>query len=176
MQGKRRGLIQVYTGDGKGKTTAAVGLAVRAIGRGMHVHMIQFIKSRTTGEKMAARNMLKSMMVIEQFGTGWFVVGEPEAADIEAANAGLARACEVMMGGSADLLILDEISHAVNKGLIPVSRVLEMVARKPEQLELVLTGRDMPEDLVEVADLVTEMVKVKHPYDEGIKSRPGIEY
>lgn len=189
-------LVQVYTGDGKGKTTAALGLGMRACGHGYKVRMIQFMKGMSyTGELKAVRRLAPDFEIFqfgrdcrlaEERGQGEAVcdgcgecfvrMGDPEPRDIEYARQGYELAAETLDEGAADLVILDEISNAVNFGLISVDDAVSLVARRPIGVELVLTGRDMPTALVEMADLVTEMKMVKHPYQRGILARHGIEY
>lgn len=170
------GLVQVYTGDGKGKTTAALGQALRAVGRGLKVYMAQFIKGQETGELLVAKRLAPDF-VIRQFGLGKFITGrEPSSEELEMAKAGWAEITRVADSGEYDIVILDEISHAIRVGLIRIEQVLELLDRRPKQLEVILTGRRMPGELTEVADLVTDMVAVKHPYDRGIRMRKGIEF
>lgn len=170
------GLVQVYTGDGKGKTTAALGQALRAVGRGLRVYMAQFIKGQETGELLAAKRLAPDFM-IRQFGSGKFITGrEPSQGELEMAKAGWTEIRKVVDSGQYDIVILDEISHAIRVGLIGLEEVEELLNQRPRQIELILTGRRMPPDLIEAADLVTEMVAVKHPYDRGIKVRRGIEF
>jgi cob(I)alamin adenosyltransferase len=189
-------LVQVYTGDGKGKTTAALGLGMRACGHGYRVRMIQFMKGMSyTGEVQAVRRLAPDFEIF-QFGrdcrsaekrrTGEAVcdgcgecfvrMGDPEPRDIEYARQGYEFAAATLDERAADLVILDEISNAVNFGLMSVDDAVSLVARRPSGVELVLTGRDMPAALIEMADLVTEMKMVKHPYQRGILARHGIEY
>lgn len=167
-------MIQVYTGAGKGKTTAAMGLAYRAWGQGLSVGVFQFLKSgETTGELKAARRL---GMPFHQYGSGrWLVDRPPEAEEIELAESGLEAAEEAVQSGT-DVVVLDEISHAVNLGLLSLDRVLAFLQSSPEGTEFVLTGRDMPQAIVDCADLVTEMKEVKHPYRQGVEARQGIEY
>jgi cob(I)alamin adenosyltransferase len=167
-------MIQVYTGDGKGKTTAAIGQATRAKGQGLKVGVFQFLKAgKETGE---ARILEKIGILFRQYGSGrWFINRLPEQEEIDLALRGLKEAEQAITDGY-DLVVLDEISHAINFGLISLDRVLLLVADLPKNVELVLTGRDMPEQLVARAELVTEMKEVKHPYKKGIASRRGIEY
>lgn len=170
------GLVQVYTGDGKGKTTAALGQALRAVGQGLTVYMAQFIKGQETGELLAAKRLAPDL-TIRQFGLGKFIAGrEPSPEELEMAQAGWAEIARSVDSGEYDIVILDEISHAIRVGLIGVEQVLEMLNRRPRQLEVILTGRGMPRDLIEIADLVTDMVAVKHPYEQGIRVRKGIEF
>lgn len=167
-------MIQVYTGKGKGKTTAAIGQAVRARGQGLRVGVFQFLKAgRQTGE---VRILEKMGILFQQYGSGrWLINRLPEQEEVDLAIRGLEEAEQAITEGY-DLVVLDEISHAINFGLIPLDRVLSVVTNLPKDIEIVLTGRDMPEQLVARADLVTEMKEVKHPYKKGIASRRGIEY
>lgn len=169
-----QGLLQVYTGDGKGKTTAAMGLALRAAGRGRRVFIAQFLKGQPTGELTALRRM-DDCVRIEQFGTGHFVQDEPTAEDCAAAAEGLQAARSALTGGGYDVVILDEINVAVDLGLVTAEAVLELTVLRPEVVELVLTGRNAPPCIVERADLVTEMRKIRHPYDRGVPARSGID-
>ncbi|TDA64006.1 MAG: cob(I)yrinic acid a,c-diamide adenosyltransferase [Clostridia bacterium] len=171
-----QGLIQVYTGNAKGKSTAAFGLAVRAAGHGLKVHIVQFMKTGDYGEnKTLAR--LAPEIEVRAFGRKGFIHrGGARAEDYELAVQALDYAREIMLSGRADVLILDEINNALYFGLLPLEAVLEFLAAKPPQIELVLTGRNAPREITERADLVTEMLEVKHPYQQGIGSRAGIEY
>jgi cob(I)alamin adenosyltransferase len=174
-----KGLVIVFTGDGKGKTSAALGIALRAFGHGMYVSMIQFIKSpRATGEALAAERIGQELEVVSS-GKG-FVTGPanevPLAEHREAAEAALALARQRMRSGAWNILILDEINNAVQLGLIDIKSVLDLVNSKPPKLHLVLTGRDAHPDLIAVADMVTEMRLVKHPYDSGFPARKGIDF
>ena len=169
------GLIQVYTGDGKGKTTAAIGQAIRAVGQGARVIMIQFMKGREYGEMKAIKNI--DNFEVHQFGRDEFVDKEdPDQIDIEFAQKGLERAREIVTEGQCDLLILDEINVAIDFKLISVENVLELIVKKPQHMELILTGRNGPKEFLKLAHLVTEMKEIKHPYQQGIEMRKGIDY
>ncbi len=168
----QRGYLQVYTGDGKGKTTAALGLALRALGAGLTVEMIQFIKSMEYHELVVLRTL---GIPVHQFGRGCFIRGAPEAEDRRLAAQGLAFAQELMMKNALDVLVLDELNVALFLGLLPVDDVLRVLAAKPTSLEVICTGRRAPTPLLEMADLVTEMVAQKHYYDQGVEARDGIE-
>jgi len=172
-----KGYVHVYTGNGKGKTTAALGLAFRAIGHEFKVHIIQFIK----GMKMDAYyGELKSAekhhnLTITQFGVGF--VGTHDAnVDRLVANQALRYADEIINSEKYNLVILDEINIAIHYKLIEMDGVIEMMKNKPEELELVLTGRYAADEIIELADYVTEMKMIKHPYLNNVKSREGIEY
>jgi len=171
-----KGFVQVYTGDGKGKTTAAFGLALRAIGRGLKVYIIQFIKGGFDyGELYIAKNLPN--LTLKAFGQGKFVTQVPPSEkDIEIANEALELAKEVVKNGEYDVVILDEINVAMSLRLIKVEDVIELIKNKPKHVELVLTGRYVPKEIIEIADLVTEMKEIKHPYSKGIPPRKGIEF
>jgi len=170
------GTVQVYMGDGKGKTTAALGLALRAAGRGLRTYMAQFLKAQPTGEIEAAKK-LAPLIRIEQFGRqGFITIKEgPGDEDRERAAAGLARAREAMLSGEYRIVVLDEVSTAVHFKILPERDVLNLIDRRPAGVELVLTGRYAPASFIERADLVTEMTPVKHYFDRGVKAREGIE-
>jgi cob(I)alamin adenosyltransferase len=168
------GRVHVYTGDGKGKTTAALGLTLRATGAGLKVFIGQFIKGREYSEIKTLRDKLPDVTV-EQFGLGCFIKKDPTPEDIEAAQKGLARIREVMLSGEYDLIIADEANCAVTARLFDAKELLQLVHDKPEKMELVFTGRNADPQLIEAADLVTEMTKIKHYYDDGVPGRPGIE-
>lgn len=172
-----QGLIQIYTGPSKGKTTAALGLAVRAVGHGFQVYVIQFMKGQTDYGELIGIQRLAPECRLEHFGTGqWVHKGMIKQDDIEEAQKALTRAREVMLSGQWDILILDEIINAIWFGLLPEDSVLELLEKKPSQVELVLTGRNASQHLMDKAQLVTEMVQVKHPFEQGISARYGIEY
>ena len=169
------GLVQIYTGNGKGKTTAAFGLAMRAAGRGLGVLIVQFLKpSDGYGEQVACNRMENITLV--SMGLDHFVSKKPSDADIEAAHKALRRSEELICSGRYDVAVLDESINAVRLGLITSQELIESLERRPDHVEIVLTGRGMTPDLEEYADLVTEMRLVKHPFDKGIGARKGIEY
>jgi cob(I)alamin adenosyltransferase len=170
------GLTQIYTGNGKGKTTAALGLAFRAAGREMMVCMIQFMKGGGPyGEHLAASRLAPYLTIIQTGREGWVNRENPDPEDVRLAREALALAREALTGGQYDLVILDEINGAVAFGLIMVDDVLALVETKRENVELVLTGRNAHERIVAAADLVTEMREVKHYYKAGVPARVGIE-
>lgn len=180
----KRGLIQVYTGDGKGKTTAALGLAVRAAGQGLRTCIIQFMKGWPHYGELSALPALchglgtpQEAITIRQFGGAGFVdPAHPAPEDIRGAQEALAFARQAVRGEAYDIVILDEVNVAVDFGLVSLAEVLALCREKPPQVELVLTGRHASAELVAIADLVTEMRAIKHPYDKGIGGRAGIEY
>jgi cob(I)alamin adenosyltransferase len=170
-----RGCVQVYTGNGKGKTTAALGLAFRAAGRGLRVCMFQFIKGGGQyGEHLLAEKLAPLLTIIQSGRPGW-VNTKDITEDRQVAQDALAQATSLLTSGDYDLMILDEINGAAGYGLIDVEQVLELIRLKPEHVELVLTGRNAAEQVMEAADLVTEMREVKHYYSAGVPARTGIE-
>ncbi|MDP6156844.1 MAG: cob(I)yrinic acid a,c-diamide adenosyltransferase [Candidatus Thermoplasmatota archaeon] len=173
---ERKGLVQLYTGNGKGKTTAALGLSLRASGKGLSVYIIQFMKGRINyGELESVKRL--PLVSIEQFGRPDFVdKANPAPIDIDLAVQGLARAREIISAGEHDIVVLDEINVALDFRLIPVTEVVDMVKDRPQHVEIVLTGRDAPRSLIDLADLVSVVVEVKHPYREGVQCREGIEF
>jgi cob(I)alamin adenosyltransferase len=171
-----KGQIQVYTGDGKGKTTCALGLAFRAVGQGFKVFIIQFMKGRQTGESCAAARLAPEL-TLRYFGRPGLVnLRAPAPEDLALVREGWSLAREVLAAGDHDLVILDEINLALTFNLIPLEEALEVLRRRPPGVEVVLTGRQAPPELVELADLVTEMRPVKHYYEAGVKARRGIEW
>lgn len=170
------GLVQVYTGKGKGKTSAAFGLALRAVGRGLKVFIVQFIKGGFDYGELYVVDKLPGMK-LKAFGRGKFVSEKkPDQEDIDLAKEAFEVAEDAVKSGEYDVIILDEINVALSLKLIETEKVLRLINNKPVQTELVLTGRNAPKEIVEAADLVTEMVEVKHPYNSGFRARKGIEY
>lgn len=168
------GLVQVYTGDGKGKTTAALGLALRASGHGFRAAFLQFLKgNRRCGEHRFLERY-PGFVIIQPGSRSIFRQEEDERR--ETAREALAAAIELVAGDSYDLLVLDEVLTALKAGLIETRQVLELIDRKSPGLELVLTGRGAPPELIAAADLVTEMVPHKHPFKKGVRARRGVEY
>jgi len=171
-----KGLIQVYTGNGKGKTTASFGLALRAIGRGLRVYIVQFIKGGFDYGELYIADKLPGM-TLKAFGRGKFVSEKkPDKIDVDLAREALREAQKAIRSGEVDVLILDEINVALNLKLVEIEEVLKLIKEKPEHMEIVLTGRSAPVEIVQAADLVTEMIEIKHPYNAGFKARKGIEY
>jgi cob(I)alamin adenosyltransferase len=171
-----KGLVIVYIGNGKGKTTAAFGQALRAIGQGYRVFVLQFMKGRKYGEFIAAEKYLPHL-TIRMSGLDSFVMRDnPAAIDIELAQKGLAAAKKAIKSGKYDMIILDEINVALNFKLIDLPEVIGLIKNKPAGLDLILTGRYAPPEIIELADTVSEVKEVKHHYQAGIKDRAGIEY
>jgi len=174
---KVKGLVQVFTGSGKGKTTAALGTVLRAAGHNLKIFVVFFIKGGYTHVEYSTLSKLPNVKVAA-FGLRQFIYKNNEINPEEKAQAkaALAAAREAITGGSYDLVVLDEINVAVYFNLIGLDEVLQLIRDKPSHVELILTGRNADPRLIEAADLVTEMVKIKHPFDSGIKARQGIEY
>jgi cob(I)alamin adenosyltransferase len=173
----KKGLILVYTGDGKGKTTASLGLALRAIGHGEKVFMIQFMKgSQNYGEVQAIKKYLPDFELVQKGLETFVKKGNPAPKDIELAHEGLELAKKVISEGKYDLVILDEINVAVDFGLVPEQEVLNLMDMKPEHVTLVLTGRYASESIQEKADMISEVREIKHHYKAGVHAQPGIEY
>ena len=169
-----QGFVQVYTGDGKGKTTAALGLALRAAGAGLRVYFGQFIKNADYSEiKALAR--FADCITVRQFGRGCFLLTEPAPEDRAAARRALEGLSEALVSGAFDLVIADEANVAVHRGLIDEADLLALIDTRPPRVELVLTGRGVPAAVLARADLVTEMRAVRHYYDRGVGARVGIE-
>jgi cob(I)alamin adenosyltransferase len=196
----KEGLVQVYTGDGKGKTTASLGLALRAIGHNYSVYIVQFLKGGDTGEMFSIQKYLPNITLV-QFGKDalrekqmkivsfeseqkkennlkedHFYKFLPDSEETEPSRLGLEHAKKVISSGRYDVVILDEINCALAKEMIPMNEILELIKNKPEHVELILTGRDAPEDLKNAADLVSNVKRIKHPFDKGVLARKGIEY
>jgi cob(I)alamin adenosyltransferase len=172
-----KGLVIVNTGNGKGKTTAAMGMALRAWGQGLKILMLQFIKGGSSyGELKAAEKMPGFEIMVMGEGFIRDAEGDKMAGHRQAAREALARAREEITSGRWDMIILDEINYAVGFGLVSEEEVLELIEMKPPILHLVLTGRNATERVIEKADLVTEMREIKHPYASGIKAQKGVEF
>jgi cob(I)alamin adenosyltransferase len=172
----RKGLVQVYTGNGKGKTTAAFGQALRAIGQGFRVCVIQFMKGRKYGEFLAGEKYLPNL-TLHLAGLDSFVMREnPAPLDIELARQGLALARKAVTSGGYDMVILDELNVAADFKLIPLDDVIDLIKSKPAAVDLILTGRYAPPEVIALADTVSEIREVRHHYNAGVKERAGIEY
>ncbi|MDH4225720.1 MAG: cob(I)yrinic acid a,c-diamide adenosyltransferase [Deltaproteobacteria bacterium] len=171
----RRGLLMVYTGDGKGKTTAALGMVFRALGRGYKVAVVQFIKGRwKTGERMLAETL--PGLEFKVMGLGFTWDSEDLAQDKAAAQSAWEECRAILRENRCDLLILDEITYTFQYGFLDLPQVLEELSARPPTMHVVLTGRGAPPELVALADLVTEMKPVKHPFEQGIPAQPGIDF
>ncbi|MDA8098868.1 MAG: cob(I)yrinic acid a,c-diamide adenosyltransferase [Nitrospiraceae bacterium] len=174
-----KGLVIVFTGEGKGKTSAALGVALRACGHRMYVSVVHFIKNPSVSGEERAAERLRPELEIVAMGKG-FVNLPADSLPFEehrrAAEAAFTAARQRMLSGSWDVLILDEINNAVSLGLLPLSSVLDLLKNKPSKIHLILTGRDAHPDIVDAADLVTEMRDVKHPYNKGIPAQKGIDF
>ncbi len=174
-QSKHQGLIHVYTGNGKGKTTAALGLGLRACGHGFEVYMIMMMKGRINYGELEAVKHLPNF-TIRMFGRPEFVDrNNPNPKDIELAKAALKHAKEIMKKGEVDFLILDEVNCAIDWGLVSEDEVINLIKERPPHMELILTGRYARPAIIELADLVSEVMEIKHPYQKGIAARRGCE-
>jgi cob(I)alamin adenosyltransferase len=171
-----RGLIQVYTGEGKGKTTAALGLALRAAGHGLQVDIVQFMKGWPGYGELKGVEWLPTVTAYPFGRSGWVHPDHPEPEDCERAADALVQAKRLMTGGQADIVVLDEVNVALDYGLLELQDLLALLDEKPPAVELVLTGRNAHPEILRRADLVTEMRRVKHPYDQNINGREGIEF
>lgn len=170
---KSKGYVQVYTGDGKGKTTAALGLATRAACAGYKIYIGQFAKGMDYSE-LKIGDLIPSI-TIEQYGRDSFITMSGNSEDTKKARIGLEKIKEIINSSEYDVVILDEINIALNFNLVDLSDVLDIIKNKPDDVELVLTGRYAPKEIIDVADLVTEMKEIKHYYNDGVIARKGIE-
>ena len=169
-----KGYVQVYTGHGKGKTTAALGLALRAAGAGLKIYIAQFVKGKKYSE-LHTLAKLSDSITVKQYGRGCFIYRTPEEKDIRAAQEGLKEVKEIMCSGRYQMIILDEANIATHFNLFSVDDLLDFIDARPEDVELVITGRMADPRVITVADLVTEMKEVKHYYQKGVQARDGIE-
>jgi len=169
-----KGYIQVYTGNGKGKTTAAFGLALRAVGAGKKVFFAQFVKGQTYSEIHAIKQHLPNITV-EQYGLNCFIVKAPTQEDIDIARKGFERVSKIIMSGDYDVIVLDEANIAIYYKLFSVEELIKVLKTKHVETEIIITGRYAPSELIEFADLVTEMKEIKHYYNKGVEARKGIE-
>ncbi len=178
MSELRRGLIIVNTGPGKGKTTAAMGTGLRAVGCGMKVLMLQFLKGSWHYGELDAVESFGGNFIIKQLGRGFVKVGgaETDPEDIRMVEEAWAESAAAILGGEWDLVILDEINYAISYGMLDPEKVAEVLRRRPEQVHVILTGRNAHPTIVELADTVTEMRQVKHAYEKGVMAQRGIEY
>jgi cob(I)alamin adenosyltransferase len=178
MPDVRRGLIIVNTGPGKGKTTAAMGTALRAVGNGMRVLMLQFLKGSWHYGELDAAKIFGDKFVMKQMGRGFVKVGaeKPDPEDVRMVEDAWAEGASAIRSGEWDLVILDEINYAISYGMLDQAQVVETLRQKPEMVHVILTGRNAHPTIVELADTVTEMRQVKHAYEKGVMAQRGIEY
>jgi cob(I)alamin adenosyltransferase len=178
MADVRRGLIIVNTGPGKGKTTAAMGTALRAVGQGMRVLMLQFLKGSWHYGELDAVQAFGDKFVMKQMGRGFVKVGseKPDPEDVRLVEAAWRESEQAICSGDWDLVILDEINYAISYGMLNAAKVVESLRKKPEMVHVILTGRNAHPSIVELADTVTEMRQVKHAYEKGVEAQRGIEY
>ncbi len=178
MQDIRRGLIIVNTGPGKGKTTAAMGTALRAVGQGMRVLMLQFLKGSWHYGELDAVQAFGEKFVMKQMGRGFVKVGaeKPDPEDVRMVEETWNQSAEAILSGQWDVVILDEINYAISYGMLDPGKVAETLRKKPEMVHVILTGRNAHPTIVDLADTVTEMRQVKHAYEKGVMAQRGIEY
>ena len=178
MQDVRRGLIIVNTGPGKGKTTAAMGTALRAVGQGMRVLMLQFLKGSWHYGELDAVKAFGDKFIMKQMGRGFVKVGaeKPDSEDVRMVEEAWAEGEKAIRSGEWDLVILDEINYAISYGMLDPAKVVESLKNKPEMMHVILTGRNAHPTIVEIGDTVTEMRQVKHAYEKGVTAQRGIEY
>jgi cob(I)alamin adenosyltransferase len=174
----RKGLIIVNTGPGKGKTTAAIGTGLRAVGAGMRVLMLQFLKGSWHYGELDAVQAFGDKFIMKQMGRGFVKVGgaETDPEDIRMVEAAWVEAEQAILSGQWDLVILDEINYAISYGMLDPAKVVDVLKRRPEMVHVILTGRNAHPSIVEIADTVTEMRQVKHAYEKGVMAQRGIEY
>ena len=170
----KTGKIQIYTGNGKGKTTAALGLALRAAGAGMSVFIGQFIK-RGYYSEIDALTRLNDSITVRQYGSGAFIRNQPRPEEIESAREGLDEIAAILKSNRYDVVILDEACMALHFNLFPVQSLIRALEERNQNTEVIITGRNAPRELIDIADLVTEMKEIKHYYRQGVKARKGIE-
>jgi len=172
----KKGLVQVYTGDGKGKTSAAFGSALRAVGRGLKVYIIQFIKGGFDYGELYVVEKIPNLKMAT-FGRGRFITEVPPSdKDVKMVREAFELAKKVVKSGEYDVVVLDEVNVALNLKMISINEVVDLIKNKPKHVELILTGRYAPVQIIDIADLVTEMKEVKHPYAQGVPPRKGIEF
>jgi cob(I)alamin adenosyltransferase len=178
MSDVRRGLIIVNTGPGKGKTTAAMGTALRAVGQGMRVLMLQFLKGSWHYGELDAVQAFGDKFIMKQMGRGFVKVGaeKPDPEDVRMVEEAWAEAEKAILSGEWDLVVLDEINYAISYGMLDPAKVVESLKKKPEMVHVILTGRSAHPSIIELADTVTEMRQVKHAYEKGVMAQRGIEY
>jgi cob(I)alamin adenosyltransferase len=173
-RGNMRGYVHVYTGEGKGKTTAALGLAIRAAGAGHKVFLGQFVKGGFYSELNALKRF-DDLITVEQFGLGRFIKGKPSESDINAARNGLNKMRDILSSGEYKVVILDEANIALHYNLFSLDELIELIDCKADKTELIITGRNASPEILKRADLITEMKEIKHYYKEGVVARVGIE-
>ncbi len=173
-----KGLLLVFTGNGKGKTTAAMGVAFRAVGQGFRVLMIQFIKGSWHYGELDSSAMLGGSFEIRPMGRGFVKIGteKPDPEDVRLTEDAWKAAVEAMQSDQYDMVILDELNYVIHYGMLPIGRVLEDLAARPERLHVIATGRNAHAQLIEAADLVSEIKEIKHPFQRGILAQRGIDY
>ena len=169
-----KGYVHVYTGNGKGKTTAALGLALRAVCAGKKVFFGQFVKGMAYSELACVKYL--DNLEIEQFGRGCFIYGDPGEEDIAAARKGLERLGKILKSGEYDIVVLDELNIALYFKLFTVKEAVTMINERAKNVEVIITGRNAPQEIVDRADLVTDMTEIKHYYTNGVEARKGIEF
>ncbi len=171
-----KGLVQVYTGDGKGKTTCALGLCVRASGHGFKIKIVQFLKGWDYYGEIKGLSFLPGVELVRTGRAEFVDADNPDPVDIKEVERGLKIAEEAVFSGNYDIVILDEINVVLSYGLADINRIKKLIEQKPDNVELILTGRYAPREIIEMADLVTEMKEIKHPYQKGVQARKGIEF
>jgi cob(I)alamin adenosyltransferase len=175
MTVERKGLLLVYTGHGKGKTTAALGIVFRALGRGLKVAVVQFIKGKwKTGERTYAETLPELTFLV--MGRGFTWESDDLSRDKEAAEKAWQEAAALIRGGEHAIVVLDELTYVINYDFVPLADVLALLRERPAHVHVVVTGRNAPDEMVEMADLVTEMKSIKHPFEKGIAAQPGIDF
>lgn len=170
-----KGLVHIYTGNGKGKTTAALGLALRALGHGFKIYIIQFMKGNIEYGELKSIEKIDGMTLVQGGREDFVNPDAPDPIDIKLATDAFELAKKIVHGGEYDMVILDELNITTAWKLVPLTEVVQLIESKPVHVELVLTGRYAPDELLELADYVTEMKELKHPYQEGQECRKGIE-
>ena len=172
----RKGLLIIHTGDGKGKTTAALGTAFRALGRNFNVAMVQFIKGKWKPAELKSAELFGERMVVYPMGDGFTWKTQNFEQDVASARKAWEKCKEILVNPKFQLVIFDELNYVMKYNFLPVAQVLEGLKQKPALTHVIITGRGAPQELIDMADLVTEMKCIKHPYQQGIKAQPGIEY
>ena len=175
-QGRKQGLLIIFTGDGKGKTTSAIGLSVRAAGHGMRTCFIQFIKGSWRSGEIEGLGCLRDLIEFQVMGRGFTWKSDDVEEDIEAARAAWDHAKRVISSKDYNIVVLDEFTYVLNYSMVDMNDVIKTLKDRPKGLHVVITGRDAPEELIQIADLVTEMREIKHPYRKGVKAQEGIEF